>query len=162
MSKTKVRVSLLAALVVAGIALPVWQQTRLQRAQSANARARAQETELAALRGGTGGLRPVETGQDELERLRQWKAQAQPELLRLRGKAALQRRADAEAEELRAQVARQTSGTGAMRASGPMGELMMQAMRAQCAAGGQHRTGLDGVHSRFDTRARGWGFCRSV
>jgi hypothetical protein len=37
MSMTTVKVSVIGALVVAGVAVPVWQQTRLQRAQAENA-----------------------------------------------------------------------------------------------------------------------------
>ncbi len=143
MSVTKVQLSLIGALALAGIAAPVWQQTRLQRARSESAQLRAgqtelaalrgelraQEKELAALRGEAGRLRTVEADQAELERLRQWKAQTQPELLRLRGMAGVARRANVEAEELKAQLARQTSGAGATPVSGPMGDLMKQAMK---------------------------------
>jgi len=137
MSMTQVQVGLIGALVVAGIAAPVWQQTRLQRARSENAQlraqqkeqSRAQETELAALRGEAARLRTAEAGQAELEQLRRWKAQTQPELLRLRGMAGVARRANVEAEELRARLARQTSGAGATQVSGPMGDLMNQAMK---------------------------------
>jgi hypothetical protein len=90
---------------------------------------RAQETELAALRAEAGRLRTAEAGQAELERLRQWKAQTQPELLRLRGMAGVARRANMEAEALRAQLARQASGAGAAPISGLMGDLMKQGMK---------------------------------
>ncbi len=129
MSITKVQVSLIGALLVAGVAVPVWQQTRLQRARAENARWRAQETELAASRGEPERLRAAEADQAELERLRQWKAQTQPELLRLRGMAGVARRANVEAEELRAQLARQKSIAGATQLSGPMGDLMKQGMK---------------------------------
>src|SRR5512137_2703111 len=46
MSMTPVKVSLIGAFVVAGVAVPAWQQTRLQRVQSENAQLRARETEL--------------------------------------------------------------------------------------------------------------------
>jgi len=46
MSITKVQVSLIAVLVVAGMAVPVWQQTRLGRARSENAQWRARESVL--------------------------------------------------------------------------------------------------------------------
>ncbi|MGO8678461.1 MAG: RNA polymerase sigma factor [Limisphaerales bacterium] len=132
MSLTKVQVSLISALVVAGIAAPVWQETRLQRMRSENAQLRAQQKAQSraqeaepAFQGKAGD----EAARAELERLRQWKAQTQPELLRLRGMAGVARRANAEAEELKAQLARQTASAGAAQASGPMGDLMQKAMK---------------------------------
>jgi RNA polymerase sigma factor (sigma-70 family) len=138
MSINQVKVGLVGVLVVAGIAAPVWQQTRLQRVRSENARVqsenaqlRAQETELATLRGEEARLRTVEGDQAELERLRQWKAQTQPELLRLRGMAGVARRANVEAEELRAQLARQASAGGTNPISGAMADAMKQALEQQ-------------------------------
>jgi hypothetical protein len=119
MSMTTVKVSVIAALVVAGMAVPTWQQTRLQRAQSANAQLRAQgtvlraqATELAALRGELERLRKVEADHAELEQLRQWKTQTHSELIRLRPMAGVARRANLEVEQLRAQLARQASQDG--------------------------------------------------
>jgi RNA polymerase sigma factor (sigma-70 family) len=119
MSMTTVKVSLIGALVVAGVAVPAWQQTRLQRAQSENAQMRARETalraqgtDLAALRSEAERLRKNGADPAELEQLRQWKTQTQPELLRLRGMAGVARRANAEAEQLRAQLAKQASEGG--------------------------------------------------
>src|SRR5512137_1585827 len=119
MSLTKVKVSLISALVVAVIAVPAWQQTRLQRVQAENtnwrakaAKLRTQETELVALRGKVEGARKAEDDPAELEQLRQWKSQTQPELLRLRGMAGVARRANLEAEQLRAQLAKQASDGG--------------------------------------------------
>jgi hypothetical protein len=101
------------------MAVPTWQQTRLQRAQSANAQLRAQgtllraqATELAALRGELERLRKVEADHAELEQLRQWKTQTQSELIRLRPMAGVARRANLEVEQLRAQLARQASQGG--------------------------------------------------
>jgi hypothetical protein len=119
MSMTTVKVSVIAALVVAGMAVPTWQQTRLQRAQSANAQLRAQgtvlraqATELAALRGELERLRKVEADHAELEQLRQWKTQTQSELIRLRPMAGVARRANLEVEQLRAQLAQQAGQGG--------------------------------------------------
>jgi hypothetical protein len=137
MSIAKVQVGLIGVLALTSIVAPVWQQTRLQRARSVNAQLRAQqkeqshaqETELAALRDEAARLRTAGADQAELERLRQWKAQTHPELLRLRGMAGVARRANMEAEALRAQLARQMSGVGAAQISGPMGDLMKQAVK---------------------------------
>jgi RNA polymerase sigma factor (sigma-70 family) len=138
MSMTTVKVSLIGALVVAGVAVPAWQQTRLHRAQSENAKlraqeaeSRAQETEVADLRSEVERLRKVEADQAELERLRQWKAQTQPELLRLRGMAGVARRANVEAEQLRAQLARQASEGGTNPITGAMADAMKLAMEQQ-------------------------------
>jgi hypothetical protein len=125
---TATKITVISALVVAGIAVPAWQQTRLQYARSENAqlRARASEVsgeqpEVASLRDEVGRLRKVETDQAELQQLREWKAHTDPELLRLRGMAGVARRANAEAEALRAQFAQQTTN--------PAGEAMADAMK---------------------------------
>ena len=131
MSLFKVKAALLGTLVVTAIAVPVWQQTRLQRVRSENAQLRAQETELAVLRGEGERARNVEADQAELERLRQWQAQTQPELLRLRGMAGVARRADVEAEGLRAQLARQTSEAGTNPISSAMGDAVKRALEQQ-------------------------------
>jgi hypothetical protein len=106
-------------LLVAGIAVPVWQQASLARVQAENAQLRAkqtelrtQPTELAALHSEAERLRKSGADLAELEQLRQWKTQTQPELLRLRGMAGLARRANLEAESLRAQLAKQASAGG--------------------------------------------------
>jgi hypothetical protein len=109
----------IGALVVAGMAVPTWQQTRLQRVQSKNAQLRArqtelltQATELAAVRREVERLRKVEDDHAELEQLRQWKTQTQSELFRLREMAGVARRANLEVEQLRAQLAQQASAGG--------------------------------------------------
>lgn len=136
MSITKV--SLIGALVVAGVALPAWQQTRLRQVRAENAQLRArepdlggQQTELASLRSEVERLRKVEADQTELARLRQWQAQTEPELLRLRGMAGVARRANADAEALRAQLARHATETGTNPMSGAMADAMKLAMDQQ-------------------------------
>jgi len=119
MNLTTAKLSVIGALVVASIAVPTWQQTGLQRVQSANAQLRArqtelrtQATELAAVRGEVERLRNAEEDHAELEQLRQWKAQTQSELLRLRPMAGVARRTNLEVEQLRAQLAQQASKGG--------------------------------------------------
>jgi len=136
MSITKV--SVIGALVVAGIAVPAWQQTRLQRVRSENQQLRAQETqwaahqtELASLSNEVERLRKVETDQAELQGLRQWQAQTQPELLRLRGMAGVARRSNAEAESLRAQLTKMASEQGTNPVSGAMADAMKLAIEQQ-------------------------------
>jgi RNA polymerase sigma factor (sigma-70 family) len=138
MSVTPIKAGVIGALVVAGIVVPAWQQTRLQRMSAENqqlraqeAELRAQEVELAAVRLEAERLRNVELDQDELVRLRQWQAQTQPELLRLRGMAGVARRANLEAEQLRAQLAHQSAGAGTNPVSGAMADAVKHALEQQ-------------------------------
>jgi hypothetical protein len=135
MSMTTLKVSVIAALVVAGMGVPTWQQIRLQRVQSANAQSRAratvlraQATELAALRGELERLRKVEADHAELEQLRQWKTQTQSELIRLRPMAGVARRANLEVEHLQAQLARQANQGGTNSSSGAWMDAVKKAM----------------------------------
>ena len=137
-SITKVKVSLISALIVAVIAVPIWQQTRLQRAQAENASWRAKEaelrtneTELAALRSKVEGLHKAENDHAELEQLRQWKAQTQAELLRLHGMDGVARRANAEAEQLRAELARQGGDGSTNLLTGAIVDAIKQGMANQ-------------------------------
>jgi RNA polymerase sigma factor (sigma-70 family) len=137
MSVTKM--SLLGVLVAGAVAVPVWQQTRLQHMQTQNAQllaqqTHAQEAELSALREEVGRLRQGTGGQAELERLRQYQAQTQPELLRLRGMAGVARRANAEAEQLRAELGRPASQPGSNFIAGAMADAMKQALDQQVEA----------------------------
>jgi RNA polymerase sigma factor (sigma-70 family) len=141
MSLTTVKASVISTLVVAGIAVPAWQQTRLQRAQAENAQLRAQErvllaqgTELTVLRDEVARLRNVGAEPAELEQLRQWKTQTQPELLRLRGMAGVARRANAEAEQLRAQLAKQGSQGGTNPITAAMMDIQKQGRARQVEA----------------------------
>jgi RNA polymerase sigma factor (sigma-70 family) len=125
---TATKITLISALVVAGIAVPAWQQTRLQKARSENLQLRAheadrhdQKTEVASTQTEAERLRKGETDQAELQQLREWKEQSEPELLRLRGMAGVARRANAEAEALRAQLSHQTAN--------PAGEAMADAVK---------------------------------
>jgi hypothetical protein len=128
----------ISALVVAGVAVFVWQQSLLQQTRSENlqlhsrqAEADAQQSELASLRNEAERLRKVEGDHAELEHLRQWQAQTEPELLRLRGMAGVARRANAEAESLRASLAKQSSDPGPNPVSGAMADAMKLAMQQQ-------------------------------
>jgi hypothetical protein len=129
------RAGVIGFLAIAGMAMLLWQQVRLQQARSENTQLRArdaelsdQKDELASLRSEVERLRKVEADQAELARLRQWQAQTQPELLRLRGMAGVARRANADAEALRAQLGRQASESGTNPMSGAMADAMKLAM----------------------------------
>jgi hypothetical protein len=105
-----------------------------QNAQLLAQQTHAQEAELSALREEVGRLRQGTGGQAELERLRQYQAQTQPELLRLRGMAGVARRANAEAEQLRAELGRPASQPGSNFIAGAMADAMKQALDQQVEA----------------------------
>ena len=131
MSMTTVKVSLIGALVVGGIAVPTWQQTRLQRragrecaiACQGDGHCAHKQRNWPPCAEEVEGLRKAGDDPAELEQLRQWKTQTQPELLRLRGMAGVARRANVEAEQLRAQLAKQASEGGTNPVSAAMLEV---------------------------------------
>lgn len=132
------KASVIGVLVVAGVALPAWQQTRLRQARTQNEQLWARQSELEqrqseteALRTEVERLQKVEVDRAELARLRQWQAQTQPELLHLRGMAGVARRANAEAETLRAQLARRGGESDSNLVSGAMADAMKLAMEQQ-------------------------------
>jgi RNA polymerase sigma factor (sigma-70 family) len=131
MGLTKIQLGIIGALVLAGVCTPVWQQTRLRRIEAENTQLRAQQNELAASRDKAGRLSQADSDRAELEQLRKWQAQVQPELMRLRGMAGVARRANAEAAELRAQLAHQGDDATSTSVAGPMGEFMKAAMEQQ-------------------------------
>jgi RNA polymerase sigma factor (sigma-70 family) len=151
MSMTSVKIGLVGAFVVVGVAAPIYQQTRLERVQAENEQLRArepdlaaQEAELTSLRTELGRLQQAGTNQGELERLRLWQAQVQPELLRLRGMAGVARQANAEVEQLRGQLARQTTEV----ATHPPSEAMADALK------GTMERQVDGELSRLTATLR--------
>jgi hypothetical protein len=126
MRMTTVKLSVIGGLIVATLAVPTWQQIRIERARSSNVQMRAQgtvvhaqetllrtqATELAALRSEVQRLRKAADNHAELEQLRQWKTQTQSELIRLREMSGVARRANLEVEQLRAQLAKQSGEEG--------------------------------------------------
>jgi RNA polymerase sigma factor (sigma-70 family) len=129
MSLTKIQAGVIGVLVLAGIGTPLWQETRLRQVQSDNAQLRVQAAELTTLRQEVALLKKTEADKAELEQLRKWQAQVQPELMRLRGMAGVARRANAEAAELKSQMTRQSQADQANRA--PIGEVMKVALEQQ-------------------------------
>lgn len=136
MSITKVILTSVA--VVTGVAIPIWQQTRIERARAESAQFQARlaasaadQSELASLRAQMERLRNNQTDQAELRRLREWQAQTEPELLRLRAMAGVARRANAETEALRAQLVQQTLPSGTNMISSSMAEAMKLSMQQQ-------------------------------
>ena len=129
MSMTKIQVGIVGALLVAGVALPVWQQTRLNTLVAQNAEFRAQAAQVAPLQTELERLRKVDPA--EVDRLRASVTQMQTELARLRGGAGEARRAKDEAVQLRAELAKQDAANGTNETSGAMGELMKSAIEQQ-------------------------------
>ena len=135
----QVKASLIGALVVAGVAVPAWQQTRLQRAQSENA---------AIARPGNGSARPGNGTRRLARRSRSGCARPRPTRPNwsdcANGRRKLSPSCSAcaewpgwrgarmlEAEQLRAQLARQASEAGTNPVSGAMADAMKQAMEQQ-------------------------------
>lgn len=135
MNTTQVGAVVVGTLLVVGVAVPGWQQVRLNRERAAAARWQAEAAEVTALRNEVTRLRPLDAQRRELEELRRWKEQTQPELLRLRGLAGVARRATAEAEALQARVAqltREKAGEGDTNSPlAMMGDLMQDTMKLQ-------------------------------
>jgi len=87
MSLSKAKVGLIGALVVTGVAVPVWQETRLQRVRSENAQLRENDSELAALQGRIGATAESRGRSGRTRAIAPVASADQPELLRLRGMA---------------------------------------------------------------------------
>ncbi|MBM3841411.1 MAG: hypothetical protein FJ398_26375 [Verrucomicrobia bacterium] len=90
MTTTQLKTGVITALVVAGVAAPIWQKTKLNRRAAENSRLLTQTAELPALRQEIERLRPLKVDQAELERLRG----LQGEVLQLRAQVGGARRGD--------------------------------------------------------------------
>jgi RNA polymerase sigma factor (sigma-70 family) len=117
--KTKMAV---AALIGVAVAVPVWQQTRINHERAEKESLLAKTETPHAIGAGVPSSLPVEANA-ELQQLREWKAKTEPELLRLRGMAGLARSANAENEELRKKLAEKEKESG-----NPIGVAMADAM----------------------------------
>ena len=95
--------------IAAVVAFVAWQKSRLRELAAENEQLRRAAGEVARLPEEPTRVRSNEVERAELERLRQWQAQTQPELMRLRGIAGGAQRANREADQLRAGLARQAS-----------------------------------------------------
>jgi len=132
MSISKIKAGVISAILLAGTALPVWQQTRINQAQAEIRRLQSVEAPTAAQPTPEESHRPNLNAAEraELDRLRDWQAKTQPELLRLRGMAGVARRSNLEADNLRAQVKKLTTDASGS-AGGAMTDLMKTAMEQQ-------------------------------
>jgi len=89
MTMTKVKVGLAAILVTAGVGVPMWQRSQVDRLEKENANLQAQLAGLPALHAEAEQLRGVETDRDEIERLREEQWQMTRQIARLRGQLSL-------------------------------------------------------------------------
>jgi hypothetical protein len=135
MNTTRTRIQTAVGIVICSIAAVVavvaWQKSRLRELAAENEQLRRAASEVVSLPEEASRTRSNEVDRAELERLRQWQVQTQPELMRLRGMAGGAQRANTEADQLRAELARQDSNAGTNQIGGPMGELMNHGMAQQ-------------------------------
>lgn len=117
---TKAQAGLVGLLFCAGMALPLWQETRISQIKAENTKLTNQVAELASQSEASA------QAAKELEQFRQSQAQATGELARLRGMARVARRAEAEVADLRKQLAKHKFDSQA--SNSPMGEFMATAM----------------------------------
>jgi RNA polymerase sigma factor (sigma-70 family) len=138
---TLTKTTIIGIVIAAGFTIPAWQETRVRRLHSQNLQLqdresewRAHEAELTSLRDEVVRLRQGGGDQGELSRLKQWQTQVEPELLRLRGMAGVARRANAEAETLRTQLAQRSVDSGPNPVTGAMANAVKLAMEQQVDA----------------------------
>ncbi len=110
MTMTKLQMGAAGALIVAAIAVPVWQETRLHHLAEENKQLQAAVEAARPTRQEAARLRQVNVDHTELERLRQSEKQLQTEVLQLRGRVGRANRSEAENAQLQTalQQAKQT------------------------------------------------------
>lgn len=84
MSTTQIKAGLAGLILVTAVAVPTWQQTRIQRLVAESQQLHAQAAQLAPLQAEVGRLRAVEVDRGELARLRAAEPELKAEVLRLR------------------------------------------------------------------------------
>ena len=122
MSISKLQIAAFSAVVVAGVSVPIWQQTRLNRLAAMNQELQAQAAEIPALRQEVADLNQLKVDHAELERLRS----GENEVLKLRAKAHSGMEAQVEAAQLRSELAKEKAkpGTNSNPFSGAMSGMM--------------------------------------
>ena len=86
MSLTKIQMGLVAAVLVAGVSVPIWQETRVRRVKAENQELQTQVTELLSARAEVKKLEGVQADRAELERLRASQTAMQEDAAKLRGR----------------------------------------------------------------------------
>ena len=84
MTTTQVKAGLAGVLLVTAVAVPTWQQTRINRLAKENQQLQTQTAQITPLQTEVTRLRAADVDRTELERLRASEAQTKSELLRLR------------------------------------------------------------------------------
>lgn len=131
MNLTKIQVAGVVALLLAVSAVAVWQRTQIQSLKATVQQLRAQTNQMSALDRELNRLRKIELDRAELDRARQLQERSQSELAKLRGLVSGEKRAAAEANQLRADLQRLQQEGGSNLLSGPMGEMMKSVMEQQ-------------------------------
>ncbi len=101
LTMTKLQASAIGFCIVAAVALPAWQQTRIQQLTRQNSELQEQSASLPALRQQVQRLQQASAEPAEVERLRASETRLLAEVNRLRGQAGNARRATAETAQLR-------------------------------------------------------------
>lgn len=135
LTMTKLKISAVSALIVAAVAVPVWQETRLKQVSAENVRLKQEVAALPALKQEVDRLHKVTANPAEVERLRSSERQLQLEVARLRARVGGAIRSEAETAQLKTDLLRQKqnldSGTNAL--AGAMS--MVKGMAEQQVAG---------------------------
>lgn len=131
MTITKTQIALIGTLLVAGVATPLWQQQRLQRAQGEITRLQESNARLPQLEAELAKLAKVQVDAKELARLREEGEKNKLEVAKLRNMAGAARRAETEMPQMRTELARKRSEEKADGGDSPMGNLMQEVMSQQ-------------------------------
>src|SRR6266511_1217492 len=142
MTMAKLKIAAASALIVAAVAVPVWQQTRFNRLARENNQLQSQAGEIPQLRQEVQQLRRIEVDRAELERLRGAEARLQSEVAKLRNRVGSGQRAETEAAQLRDEVNREKNN--------PKNAILTNAMASGLAvAKGWHEQHLLGQIARM-------------
>ena len=124
---TKLKIGVVSALIVAGVATPVWQQTRVNQLAREQVRLAEQTAQLEPLRMEVERLRQTGTGSAELVETRGEASRLRSELAKLRGNAGEVLRKKEENARLRTALAKKASEDGTNEVTGAMSDLMKDA-----------------------------------
>jgi RNA polymerase sigma factor (sigma-70 family) len=121
---TKLKIGIVSALIVAGVATPVWQQTRVNRLAHENARLAEQSAQMEPLQKEVERLRQSGAASAELAESRGEVSRLRSELAKLRGNAGEVSRKKTENARLLTELAKKDSENGTNELTGAMSDLM--------------------------------------
>lgn len=124
---TKLKIVVVSALIVAGVATPVWQQFRVNQLAREQVRLAEQTAQIEPLQNEVERLRQTGTGSAELVETRSEASRLRSELARLRGNAGEVLRKKEENARLRTALAKKASEDGTNEVTGAMSDLMNDA-----------------------------------